>query len=72
VSIVATSLALLVLMYMRSSVVHRLQSAAAAEAEKHQFLTRDAMTRAMTRRYFLEALRESLGASRNKRRRAWY
>ncbi len=67
VSIVATSLALLVLMYMRSSVVHWLQSAAAAEAEKHQFLTRDAMTGAMTRRYFLEALRERLGTSRNKR-----
>lgn len=44
VSILATSLALLALMYMRSSVVHRLRSAAAAEEEKHHFLTRDAMT----------------------------
>lgn len=35
VSILATSLALMALMYMRSSVVHRLRSAAAAEAEKH-------------------------------------
>ena len=43
VSILATGLALLALMYMRSSIVHRLRSAAAAEAEKHHFLTRDAM-----------------------------
>lgn len=67
VSMTATSLALLVLMYMRSSVIHRLQSAAAAEAEKHHFLTRDAMTGAMTRRYFLEALRDSIGTLRNRR-----
>lgn len=67
VSIVATTLALLALMYMRSSVVHRLQSAAAAEAEKHHFLTKDAMTGAMTRRYFLEALRDSLGTMRDRR-----
>jgi len=66
VSIVATTLALLVLMYMRSSVVHRLQTAAMAEAEKHHFLTRDAMTGAMTRRYFLDALRDSLGTLRKR------
>ena len=67
VSILATSLALLALMYMRSSVVHSLKSAAAAEAEKHHFLTRDAMTGAMTRRYFLEALGNSLGTMRDRR-----
>ncbi|UCI29556.1 putative bifunctional diguanylate cyclase/phosphodiesterase [Mesorhizobium sp. B4-1-4] len=67
VSILATSLALLALIYMRSSVVHRLRSAEAAEAEKHHFLTRDAMTGAMTRRYFLEALRDSLGTMRERR-----
>ncbi|OBQ69892.1 putative bifunctional diguanylate cyclase/phosphodiesterase [Mesorhizobium erdmanii] len=67
VSSLATGLALLALMYMRSSVVHRLRSAAAAEAEKHHVLTRDAMTGAMTRRYFLEALRDSLGTMRERR-----
>ncbi|MHC2793429.1 diguanylate cyclase (GGDEF)-like protein [Mesorhizobium jarvisii] len=67
VSSLATGLALLALMYMRSSVVHRLRSAEAAEAEKHHFLTRDAMTGAMTRRYFLEALRDSLGTMRDRR-----
>ncbi|AZO44747.1 GGDEF and EAL domain-containing protein [Mesorhizobium sp. M7D.F.Ca.US.005.01.1.1] len=67
VSILATGLALLALMYMRSSVVHRLRSAAVAEAEKHHFLTRDAMTGAMTRRYFLEALHDSLGSMRDRR-----
>ncbi|MDX8480240.1 EAL domain-containing protein [Mesorhizobium sp. VK24D] len=66
-SVAATSLALLVLMYMRSSVVQRLQSAAAAEAEKHRFLSVDAMTGAMTRRYFLEALSDRLGTLRNRR-----
>ncbi|WP_192183847.1 putative bifunctional diguanylate cyclase/phosphodiesterase [Mesorhizobium amorphae] len=67
VSMVATGMALLVLMYMRSSVVQRLQSAAAAEAEKHRFLTVDAMTGAMTRRYFIEALRDKLSSLRNRR-----
>ncbi|MER8696532.1 EAL domain-containing protein [Mesorhizobium opportunistum] len=67
VSILATGLALMALMYMRSSVVHSLRSAAAAEAEKHHFLTRDAMTGAMTRRYFLEALGNSLGTMRDRR-----
>ena len=67
ISIAATALALMALMYMRSSVVHRLRSAAAAEAEKHHFLTKDAMTGAMTRRYFLEALRDSLGTMRDRR-----
>ncbi|WP_292587823.1 diguanylate cyclase [Mesorhizobium sp.] len=66
-SVMATSLALLVLMYMRSSVVQRLQSAADAEAEKHRFLSVDAMTGAMTRRYFLEALSDRLGTLRNRR-----
>lgn len=63
----STSLALLVLMYMRSSIVQRLQSAADAEAEKHRFLSIDAMTGAMTRRYFLEALSDRLGSLRNRR-----
>ncbi|TKB05564.1 MAG: GGDEF domain-containing protein, partial [Mesorhizobium sp.] len=67
VSAISTCLALLVLMYMRSSVVRRLQSAEAAEAEKHRFLTVDAMTGAMTRRYFLEALRDRLGTLRKRR-----
>ncbi|TIW35510.1 MAG: EAL domain-containing protein [Mesorhizobium sp.] len=67
VSMVATGLALLVLMYMRSSVVQRLRSAAAAEAEKHHFLAVDAMTGAMTRRYVLEALDERLGTLRSRR-----
>ncbi|WP_137934902.1 putative bifunctional diguanylate cyclase/phosphodiesterase [Mesorhizobium comanense] len=67
ISTLATGLALLALMYMRSSIVHRLRSAEAAEAEKHHFLTRDAMTGAMTRRYFLEALRDSLGTMRDRR-----
>lgn len=66
VSMVATGMALLVLMYMRSSVVQRLQSAA-AEAEKHRFLTVDAMTGAMSRRYFIEALRDRLSSLRNRR-----
>ncbi|QPC91354.1 bifunctional diguanylate cyclase/phosphodiesterase [Mesorhizobium sp. INR15] len=70
VSIIATGLALMALMYMRSSVVHRLKSAAAAEAEKHHFLTMDAMTGAMTRRYFLEALSDSLGTMRDWREAA--
>src|SRR6202008_4401371 len=61
-----TLMALLVLMYMRSSVVQRLQSAADAEAEKHRFLTIDAMTGAMTRRYFIEALPDRLGGLRNR------
>jgi diguanylate cyclase (GGDEF)-like protein len=56
VSVTSTLMALLVLMYMRSSVVQRLQSAADAEAEKHRFLTVDAMTGATARRYFIEAL----------------
>jgi len=67
ISATSTCLALLVLMYMRASVVQSLQSAAAAEAEKHRFLTVDAMTGAMTRRYFIEALRGRLGTLRNKR-----
>jgi len=67
ISATSTLMALLVLMYMRSSVVQRLQSAAFAEAEKHRFLTIDAMTGAMTRRYFIEALRDRLGSQRNPR-----
>ncbi|TGV63261.1 GGDEF-domain containing protein, partial [Mesorhizobium sp. M00.F.Ca.ET.158.01.1.1] len=39
ISATSTLMALLVLMYMRSSVVQRLQSAEDAEAEKHRFLT---------------------------------
>ncbi|TIV63571.1 MAG: GGDEF domain-containing protein, partial [Mesorhizobium sp.] len=66
-SAASTLMALLVLMYMRSSVVQRLQSAEDAEAEKHRFLTVDAMTGAMTRRYFIEALRDRLGGLRNRR-----
>ncbi|UCI09421.1 putative bifunctional diguanylate cyclase/phosphodiesterase [Mesorhizobium sp. B1-1-8] len=69
-SAASTCLALVVLMYMRSSVVQRLQSAEAAEAEKHRFLTIDAMTGAMTRRYFIEALRDRLGTLRNRREAA--
>lgn len=60
VSIVATSLALATLMYMRSTVVHSLKSAAAAEAEKIRFLTTDTLTGSMTRRYFLQALQDRL------------
>lgn len=60
VSIVASSLALFTLMYMRSSVVHSLKSAAAAEAQKVRFLTTDTLTGSMTRRYFLQALQERL------------
>ncbi|HEY4193180.1 MAG TPA: bifunctional diguanylate cyclase/phosphodiesterase, partial [Mesorhizobium sp.] len=60
ISVAATCLALLTLMYMRSIVVHNLKSAAAAEAEKTTFLTTDMLTGAMTRRYFLEALQERL------------
>ncbi|WP_224543132.1 putative bifunctional diguanylate cyclase/phosphodiesterase [Mesorhizobium sp. CA16] len=67
VSVTSTLMALLVLMYMRSNVVQRLQSAADAEAEKHRFLTVDAMTGAMTRRYFIEALGDWLSGSRNRR-----
>lgn len=67
VSMIATGLALLVLMHMRSSVVRRLRSAAAAEAEKHRFLTVDAATGAMARRYFIEALRERLGTLHKRR-----
>src|SRR4051794_29173514 len=67
ISATSTLMALLVLMYMRSSVVQRLQSAAFAEAEKHRFLTIDAMTGAMTRRYFIEALRDRLASLRNPR-----
>lgn len=66
-SATSTGLALVVLMYMRSSVVQRLQSAEAAEVEKRRLLTMDAMTGAMTRRYFLEALSERLGTLRNRR-----
>lgn len=60
VSIVATSLALATLMYMRSTVVHSLKSAVAAEAEKIRFLTTDTLTGSMTRRYFLQALQDRL------------
>ena len=67
VSVTSTSMALLVLMYMRASVVQRLQSAADAEAEKHRFLTVDAMTGATARRYFIEALGDWLGGLRNRR-----
>ena len=67
ISIVATALALMALMYMRSNIVQRLRSAAAAEAEKHHLLVRDAVTGAMTRRYFLETLGEGLGTLRSRR-----
>lgn len=69
-SIVATSLALATLFYMRQFVVHELGRAAKAEAEKHQLMRTDAVTGAMTRRYFLDELQASLGSLHKKKKAA--
>lgn len=59
-SALAACLALVALMYLRSTVIHSLESATAAEAEKFRLLTTDSLTGAMTRRYFLDALQTRL------------
>jgi diguanylate cyclase (GGDEF)-like protein len=60
-SICSIGLALCTFEYMRRVMVQRLASAAAAESEEHRRLSTDAVSGAMTRRYFMEMLERSIG-----------
>ncbi|TKT80378.1 EAL domain-containing protein [Aquamicrobium sp. LC103] len=49
------------LAYLRRSIAYRLNQASLAEQERHMLLRDDALTGAMTRRFFLEELQRTLG-----------